>query len=643
MKKHLLVSLICFFICCSSSFAAIIGTLSTCVGNSATVHTTVDSTSTSATWNSSNTAIATVVATGSGFATVNGVSPGTATISFTGPSGTATVIFTVHPAPAAIVGGGVSICAGTGITLSNATSGGTWSSSPTSVGTINAATGALTAINHGVVNIYYTIGGGCGASTTVTVNGGVYSDSSLVIISGSSTVCVGGSVLLTASVPGTTWSSSNTSIATVSGGTVNGISPGTATISYAMTAACPSVAIRNITVSGTTPTPVIYGSTSLIAVGNTVTLSGSASSGTWSSSTPSVGTVSSSGVVGGIAAGTTIITYTAIGCGGPASATLVVTVIANCIQGDVIFTGPWPAMSDIKVWLIKYNPTTLMLTAVDSQLVPIMGTTAHYLFCGMGTDTFRVKAAYNDTMGFITSTTGYQPTYHNASSYWATANTIYHTSGVMDAGKNINMNYGATTAGPGFVAGNVTTGANKGTADGDPVPGLLVFCVNNATGAIVQHTYTDASGHYSFSSLPTGVAYKIYPELINYATTPYPFTLTSSATSISGAHFVQHTLSKTITPNTTAVTDVAAANTMVNIFPNPAKTTFNIEWNMPHAAGSAAITITDVTGRTVLATNIDMANASGTAPVSIGSLAKGMYIINIKANGLSANRKIEIL
>jgi hypothetical protein len=299
-------------------------------------------------------------------------------------------------------------------------------------------------------------------------------------------------------------------------------------------------------------------------------------------------------------------------------------------------------MSDIKVWLIKYNPTTLMLTAVDSQLVPIMGTTAHYLFCGMGTDTFRVKAAYNDTMGLITSTTGYQPTYHNASSYWATANTIYHTTGIMDAGKNINMNYGATTTGPGFVAGNVTTGANKGTADGDPVPGLLVFCVNNATGAIVQHTYTDAAGHYSFSNLPTGVAYKIYPELINYATTPYPFTLSSSSTSISGAHFVQHMLSKTITPNTSAVTDVAGSNAMVNLFPNPAKTTFNIEWNMPQVAGSAAVTITDVTGRAVLATSIEMSTASGIAPINIGGLAKGIYLVNIKANGLSANKKIEI-
>ena len=635
MKKHLLVSLISIVACCSSAFATITGTPSVCVGSTRVLHTT-DSATSGTFWSSSNTAVATVTATSLSNANVVGVAAGTAVISFTGPAGLATVVFTVSPIPGAIVGGGISMCAGTTTTFSNPTSGGTWSAWSTSVGTIGATTGVFTAVNNGYAAIQYTMPGGCMSTTTVTVNGGVY-DSALV---GMGTVCAGASVVLTPTVTGTTWSSSNTAIATVSGGTVNGIAAGTVDISYAMTAACPSVAVKHMTVSATTAMATIYGGYSPFAVSSTTSLWTSFSGGTWSSAMPSIATVSSSGVVTGVSGGTATISYTTTGCGGPAAATKIVTVNADCIAGDVLFSGPI-LYNSIKIWLIKYSPSTLTLSAVDSQIVHTNGTSAHYAFCGMATDTYRVKAAVPDTVtGALPF--GYQPTYHNASSYWATANTIYHTSGIMDAGKNINMNYGATTAGPGFVAGNVTTGANKGTADGDPVPGLLVFCVNNATGAIVQHTYTDAAGHYSFSNLPTGVAYKIYPELINYATTPYPFTLTSSATSISGAHFVQHTLSKTITPNTTAVTDVTGANAMVNIFPNPAKTTFNIEWNMPQAAGNAAVTITDVTGRTVLATNIDMSNASGAAPVSIGGLAKGMYIVNIKANGLSANRKIEI-
>ena len=642
MKKQLLVSLICIVACCSSAFAAIVGASSVCVGGTAFVHSTVDTSSSAIAWSSSNLAVATVTAGSLGNATVYGVSAGTAIITFTGPSGMSTTVFTVNPAPGAIVGGGVSICTGASITLSNPTSGGTWSSTPTSVGTVGIATGVFTGVNHGTATVMYYISTGCSVSTTVTVNGGVYSDSSMLTTTGAATVCVGGTLVITPTVAGSTWSSSNTAVATVSGGTVTGVAAGTATISFAMTASCPSVATRNVTVTASTITPMIAGGTTPIAIGSTATLTGSPSGGTWVSATPAVGTISTTGVVTGISGGTTTISYTASGCGGPVTATKVVTVNANCIAGDVLFSGATSTTSAVKVWLIKYNPSTLMLTAIDSQIASIFGTTAHYAFCGMGTDSFRVKAAFSDTL-VLSSTTGYQPTYHTASAFWHSASVINHTSGIMDAGKNINMNYGTITSGPGFVAGNVTTGANKGTADGDPVPGLLVFCVNNATGAVVQQTYTDAAGHYSFSNLPTGVAYKIYPELINYATTPYPFTLTSSATSISGAHFVQHTLSKTITPNVVAVTDVADADAMVNIFPNPAKTTFNIEWNMPQAAGNAAVTITDVTGRTVQATNIDMTTANGIAPVSIGGLAKGMYIVNIKASGLSANRKIEIL
>jgi uncharacterized protein (TIGR02145 family) len=59
--------------------------------------------------------------------------------------------------------------------------------------------------------------------------------------------------------------------------------------------------------------PIISGATSLY-IGNTITLSVTETGGTWASSNTAVATVSQSGVVTGIMAGTAYITYTANGC-----------------------------------------------------------------------------------------------------------------------------------------------------------------------------------------------------------------------------------------------------------------------------------------------------------------------------------------
>jgi hypothetical protein len=343
-------------------------------------------------------------------------------------------------------------------------------------------------------------------------------------------------------------------------------------------------------------------------------------------------------VVTGVAGGTATISYAVTGCGGVAYATYVVTVMTDCISGNVLFSGP-STWGNTKVWLIKYNPTTHMLYAVDSQVVPISSGSAHYSFCGMGTDSFRIKAAYNDSVLAM----GYQPTYHTASAYWSTANVVYHVSATADINKNINMGYGATTGGPGFIAGDVTTGANKGTADGAPAPNILVYCVNISTGAIMQQAVTNSAGHYSFSGLPTGVAMRIYPELINYATTPYPaITLTAAAPSMSAASFIQHTLSYTITPITAGVNDITGITASVKVFPNPASGTFQIEWNNLQEAGNATVVLTDVTGRQVMTTTVNMGSTAGQAPVNVSGLSSGLYMLHIRANGMNVNTKIEL-
>jgi len=637
MKKKLLLTLSAA-VAAFSSYGAIIGSTGICMGSTTTLYTTTDSSlTTGVSWSSSNVAVATVSSPSPGYATVTGISAGTATISFTGPSGTYTTVVTVDPTPTSIAGGGSPLCTGSSITLTATPAGGTWSSASPSVATVTTTTGVVTGAGTGTTSIYYTLGTGCSTSVTVTVTGVPAVDS----VTGPSSICVGSTSTYTCATPGGSWSSSAPSVASVSGpGVVVGMTAGTAYITYTVPGSCglAGYSVRMITVSSTTM-PATLTTVPTIAVGGTGAVSASIAGGTWSSSTPSVATVSASGVVTGVSAGTATISYETTGCGGPAWGTTVVTVSSDCISGNVLFSSGPAVWGNVKVWLIKYNPTTHILYAVDSLMAPIASGTAHYQFCGMGSDSFRVKAAYMDSILAV----GYLPTYHTASSYWNTANVINHTAGVADAGKDINMGYGTTTSGPGFIAGDVTTGANKGTADGSPVAGMLVFCVNESTGAIMQQAVTNNLGQYSFSNLPTGVAMRIYPEAINYATTAYAgITLTSSAPSMTVADFTQHTLSMTITPKTTATGHIAASDMAVRAYPNPATESLTIAWNNVINGTTGTASLTDVTGRRVLETTIDMRNNSGMVQLSTGKLPRGVYMLQVTGSGNPVTSRVSL-
>ena len=104
-------------------------------------------------WSSGNTAVATV---GSGSGIVIGVSAGSVLITYTIPTGCyMTKLITVNPLPSAITGI-TEICAGLSGTLSDATTGGTWSSGNTTVVLIGVSSGIYAGIAAGTADITYT-------------------------------------------------------------------------------------------------------------------------------------------------------------------------------------------------------------------------------------------------------------------------------------------------------------------------------------------------------------------------------------------------------------------------------------------------------------------------------------------------------
>ena len=224
-------------------------------------------------------------------------------------------------------------CISTTITLADTVSGGTWTSSNPAVATVSAE-GVVTGITRGSVVISYTIDGQTMAKTLY-----VNSLPNAANISGSFWICPGATSTYTDATPGGVWGITNGSIATISttGVVTTLASSGNDTVIYSITNTCGTTARRKaIRVIGTTIPSAICGSGGSICVGSSLTLAEYTAGGTWSSTNAGVASVSSSGVVTGISAGTDTIKYTVTNsCGVTGSSYRVVRIISVPDAGTI--------------------------------------------------------------------------------------------------------------------------------------------------------------------------------------------------------------------------------------------------------------------------------------------------------------------
>ena len=300
--------------------ASIMGTVQFCTSKTSTLG---DAT-TGGTWSISNTSLGTIDAT-TGVLTANNAGTSTVTYQLTATGCYKTIGTTFKQQPGSI-SGTMSICPGSASSLSDANTGGTWTSGTTSVTTINAATGVATAISNGTSTINYNLSG-CSVTKVFTVSGA----SAPAAITGNSAFCIPGTMSLADVTPSGSWGIDNSSIATidVSSGVVTGVANGNANVSYTVG----SCFVTTVVTINTTPAS-ISGSSTLCTGSNIMTLIDATPSGTWSSSNTAVATVNSSGVVTGLTAGSVNISYTA-----SCSTFLAVTVSTNPITTNISFSG----------------------------------------------------------------------------------------------------------------------------------------------------------------------------------------------------------------------------------------------------------------------------------------------------------------
>ena len=247
-----------------------------------------------------------------------------------------------------------------------------WQSSNPAVATINSS-GVITALVGGQTTISVICDGKV-ASQRLTVIGAV--PSSIAITPSSALLTVGTTAPLTAEVrdqfgtvmPGLaiTWSSSATGVASVSGnGMVTAVALGTATVRAAVgtLVGTASVTVQNVPVASVSVSP----SAPSVEAGKAVQLVATARDAqgnvlqnrpvAWSTSAPSVATVSPTGSVTGVAAGSATVTATIEGASAQAS----VTVTAP----------PSPTVGAVKVTL---NSSVLRVSETTSAMAKVYDT-----------------------------------------------------------------------------------------------------------------------------------------------------------------------------------------------------------------------------------------------------------------------------
>jgi hypothetical protein len=273
---------------------------------------------------------------GSASGIVGGISAGTATISYTTLAcNPVTYVVTVNAYPSPI-SGATGVCVGSTTTLTDVTPGGGWSSSAPANGSVDAI-GDVTGVLTGPATIYYTVAG-CAVSQIMTIN------PLPAVITGVGQVCVGLSDLLSDVTPGGSWSSGNLFVASANSasGNVTGSAAGTSTIYYTLTSTgCTVNFIETVN-----PIPAAITGNFNICTSDSSLLLDASSGGTWLSNVPAVAIAGSTGMVYGITAGTTDITYTL-----PTSCYIIQNVTVNAapaaITGStIVCTGSATALTD---------------------------------------------------------------------------------------------------------------------------------------------------------------------------------------------------------------------------------------------------------------------------------------------------------
>jgi hypothetical protein len=571
------------------------------------------------TWTSSNPTVATVPNSSSNTITVTGLSVGSTTITYTDSYGCSnTAVLTISNPT---ITGTLNICSLgatsqlTGSGTANATN--PWVSGTPSVATISN-TGLVTAVATGSTTITYTDINGCTKTATVTVSNPT--------ISGTLSLCVGATTQLTGSgtpsnsVP---WASATTSVATVDGsGLVTGVAVGTSIITYMDINGCTKTA--TVTVSAL---PTISGTTSF-CVGATSQLTGSGTpnvSTPWASSATGVATISSTGLVTGVSAGTSTITYmNSAGCIKTTTVTIsagpnVSGTLSICVGSSTTLSGTGiPATTG--TW-VSNNVSSATVSGTNSNNGLVTGVAA-------GTAGI-VYTDINGCTSTVTVTVTALPTISGTLTICGTGTTVLTGSGtpaLTNTWTSSNQSV-ATISGTNSTTGTVT-GVSTGTTTitytdiSGCQKSVTLTVTNGPTVSITPATVTACSGTATTLTStvnPTGGTYSWSTGATTANISPSPVTTTTYTLSYTQGGCQAVTATSTITVRTAPTATISGTSAVCQNGTSPTITFTNsgaedviVSYNI-NGGASQSIGVT----------------ANSTATVSAPTTSSGTFVYNL--------------
>lgn len=297
------------------------------------------------------------------------------------------------------------------------------------------------------------------------------------------------------------------------------------------------------------------------------------------------------------------------------------TTIAGTITASNVAIGE----PDAIVYLIEMSVDSLTndttLTAIDSAYTDSVG---HYSlsYPNYWAPKFMVKAGLlpaNANYG------NYLPTYYTSSLVWSGASGLPNPLPVN--GVNIQLVAGINPGGPAFIGGDVTQGANKSTAVGDPLPNKILI-LTDINDQAIAYTYTDAAGHFSFSNLPYG-DYKLFGDVGGKQNPPLIVSLSAVQDSVTNIEFQEHQhLFEGHYIMATSVGSAPATLKSAVVFPNPVSDMINVA-GMNNVQGAKNVSLSAINGA-VIYTHRFAENEAIRIPAA--SLSKGIYMLHINTN-----------
>ncbi len=436
---------------------------------------------------------------------------------------------TVPDVPSIIVGPYVA-CSGSLVTFSNTTTGGSWSSTNTSVANISSG-GATACTSEGTAVIKYTVSNSCGssfASKYLSVRSTVTESP----IMGASELCVGSNVTMTDSLGAGVWTSEDPSIATVSsGGIVTSVSEGSTNIKYSFAGSCGSFNTRKRISNVLTPRVESIIGASDVCTGTATSYSNSSIGGVWSLTDSTLGSIDASGNFNVSASGAETIVYTVENACGVSFTTYPVTI--NSLPTLSTITSDFTTWCEASAGYFYNDFTTGTWSTSDASVLDIYSDGFAYSnLTGTATITYSASNSCGDTATSIDVTVNPMPVYPApidgapAVCVGATTTLIDTSIGGTWSSSDISVaDVAADGTVTGFSGGSVVISYTNSNVCGD-APSVYVFTVNSIPEVPVSisgpnsmclgftSTYTDSTlgGTWSSSDVsilditPDGVA-----------------------------------------------------------------------------------------------------------------------------------------